>query len=102
MELAEVVTRTLCRGAAERGEGTIPLEEALALVMEYLPNLVGALDDQLILDSELASAITDRFVVWLAHRRGRRFRGSDPSWELVVDGVTQIVRAQRKDPSSGS
>ena len=43
MTLAEPITRTLCRGAAERGEGTIPFEDALGLVMEYLPGLVEVL-----------------------------------------------------------
>lgn len=77
--------------AIARGETVPPIDDVLGVIMKYLPNLLGLLGERLVTEHEVAGAITDRFVVWLADQAGRRFSGTDTSWELVVDDVAAII-----------
>ncbi len=95
VDSTELITNTLCRAASAYGEKAIPFEHALELVTEFLPRLLELLKVGLVTEREVANAITDRFVVWLDHRSGRRFIGAAPSWDLVVDDVERMLRDSR-------
>lgn len=94
MNLAEMIGKRLFLASTEHGENLDSFRDALPLVMEHLPQLQQALGAGLVTEYEVASAITDRFVVWLAMRSNRQFVGTPPSWNVVVSDVEAIVRSE--------